>query len=125
MVVKDNKGASSDPANVTITVKHVNHPPVANAGQNQTVDEGYAVSLNGSASRDPDGDPLTYSWKQIGGPMVKLNDTDTPIATFTAPPKLHSYDTNLVFKLKVTDTKNATNSATVKVTDQDIPAPIS
>jgi probable HAF family extracellular repeat protein len=42
-----------------------NHPPVANAGADQVLEcnGGFAlVSLNGSASTDPDGDTLNYEW---------------------------------------------------------------
>ena len=44
----------------------VNHPPVADAGPNQTtyawIDGIADVNLDGSASYDPDGDELTYLW---------------------------------------------------------------
>jgi RHS repeat-associated protein len=36
--------------------------PVANAGTNQTVEVPGEVQLDGSASTDPDGDPLDYHW---------------------------------------------------------------
>jgi hypothetical protein len=38
------------------------HAPVANAGPNQTVNEGATVQLDGSGSSDADGDPLTFVW---------------------------------------------------------------
>src|SRR5262245_28872839 len=39
-----------------------NHPPVANAGADQTVIRGSTVTLNGSGSSDPDGHPLKFAW---------------------------------------------------------------
>jgi Tetratricopeptide repeat/PKD domain len=123
LTAKDDKGAeSNNPAIITITVKHINRPPMANAGTDQTVNAGYIVSLDGSKSKDPDNDPLTYSWKQVGGPSVVLNGADTSIATFTAPTDISS-DTDMTFELTVTDSKNATNSATVKVTAKYVPPP--
>ena len=38
----------------------IQHPPVANAGPDQTVSLGSVVVLDGSGSSDPDGDPLSY-----------------------------------------------------------------
>jgi K319L-like, PKD domain/NHL repeat len=108
--------------------KHINHPPVANAGTDQRVSAGHVVSLDGSKSKDPDDDPLTYSWKQVehGGPPVTINGADQSIATFTAPIEYTNVPstTLMTFELTVTDSKNATNTATVSVTDKELPPSI-
>ena len=74
----------------------VNHPPIADAGPDQTVNEGDSVGLSGSAS-DPDGDPLTHGWSQIVGPPVTLAGATTLTPSFTAPEVLT--DTVLTFEL--------------------------
>jgi large repetitive protein len=102
----DNKNS----AVVTITVKHLNRSPVANAGKNQTVNAGHIATLDGGGSNDPDGDLLKYAWLQTSGPSVVLSS----IITFTTPKDI-SADTTLIFKLTVTDDKNARDVATSQV----------
>jgi hypothetical protein len=57
-----------------------NTRPTANAGPDQVVQESITnisasfVKLNGTASSDPDGCTLSFSWKQIGG-----TDQVTPV----------------------------------------------
>jgi hypothetical protein len=92
-----------------------NHPPVADAGLDQTVNAGYVVSLDGTQSEDPDDDPLTYSWEQIVGPMITLDNANTASPSFTAPTDIIA-NTVLTFDLTITDDKGARDTSTVKVT---------
>jgi hypothetical protein len=79
----------------------VQSPPVANAGQSQTVTEGFPVSLDGSNSyATTTGATITsYSWTQTSGPTVGLNGATLPSPLFTAP----SQPATLTFSLTVTD----------------------
>lgn len=92
----------------------VNNPPNAVAGGSQTVSIGTIVTLNGSASNDPDGDQLTYAWSQTAGPSVTLANTNSASATFTAPSV--ASDTLLRFELSVSDTSGLVDTSIANVT---------
>jgi ribosomal protein L14 len=112
LTVTDDRGGTGS-ATTNVTVRNVNQPPVANAGANQSVNEGDAVTLNGSGT-DADGTIANYAWLQTAGPTVTLTNANSATATFTAPPA--ATDTVLTFRLTVTDNEGATGVATVNVT---------
>jgi len=79
-----------------------NEPPVANAGSDQTVNEGTTVMLNGLNSSDPDDGIQSYRWTQIGGQSVSLSNASAVRPTFTAP-DVDAGGASLTFRLTVTD----------------------
>jgi len=72
-------GDTSEVGEVVVVVHRL---PVADAGEDQEVAWGTEVRLNGSGSRDPDGNALTYHWSSLSG--VELSDTSASSPTFVA-----------------------------------------
>ena len=95
-----------------------NTPPVVDAGADQTVDEGTAVSLSAAAS-DSNGTVTAIRWVALDAPSLALTGANTANAGFVAP----DVDADTVFTLQVTATDNngASASDTVAVTVQDVP----
>ena len=97
LVVTDDMGADSAADTVTITV---NAPPTADAGSFRQIDLPAGVTtadvtLDGSASNDPDGTVASYTWTGTPDP----DDTVNPTVTLT--PGYHT------FTLVVTDDRGA------------------
>jgi hypothetical protein len=83
---------------VSIVGAHLNLPPMADAGADQTVKVGDQVTLNGSGSSDADGDPLTYRWSfasRPAGSAANLNTTNPVQPTFVVD-KPGSYTVKLI-----------------------------
>lgn len=115
LVVSDGT-ASSTEDQVVITVKNVNKAPVANAGIDQSVNEGSLVNLDGSLSFDPDSVNLIYKWTAPAGIVLSANNTSKP--TFIAPEV--KKDSVLTFTLVVNDGLIDSPPAIVKVTVKNV-----
>ena len=115
----------TDSDTVDVVVRNVNHAPDADAGTDQIVQEGSPVRLDGSASFDPDGDAITYSWTQTSGPEVILDLANPAQPGFTAP--LLDGGTGgaetLIFVLTVSDGDQSDTDEVVVAVDQVNHAP--
>ena len=107
-------GSPEPPSPPPVVVPPPNGAPEANAGADQTVESGSTVTLDGSGSRDPDGDALDYSWRQTDGPSVDLAGADGATATFDAPDV--EREQVLTFELEVDDGRGGMDSDEVDVT---------
>lgn len=89
--------------NTRVRVGPENTAPSAQAGPDQAVASAAPVTLDGSASSDPDeGQTLTYAWTAPAG--VTLSDPSAVSPTFTAPTlATGDPDQTLTFSLIVTD----------------------
>jgi len=99
-VTDDAADESSDTC--IVNVSWVNEAPSADAGADQTVDEGAVVFLDGSNSSDPDDGLASYMWREVGQPSVTLSDANTAKPSFTAP-FVDMNSISLTFELTVTD----------------------
>src|SRR6266496_3656277 len=109
LTVTDHYGCSNQQP-VDVTVIQNNHPPVALAGTDQNVAEGNTACLDGTGSYDTDvGDSLTYTWMQIDGPPVTLDNT-VPSQPCSATPNVGTAGATLHVHLTVTDNHNASST---------------
>ncbi|MFW6371488.1 MAG: PKD domain-containing protein, partial [Bacteroidota bacterium] len=111
-LIVDNGTLTSEPDTVVVTVRQVNKPPVADAGEDQTVKSGDNVILNGENSTDPDGDPLSYNW--TAPEAVILSDETSVAPEFIAPETEGEQDFNFI--LTVTDNSGLQSSSSVTIT---------
>jgi len=91
---------------------------VADAGPDLIGIAAGQITLDASASFDPDGDPITFQWSQVAGPGVALGGADTAQATFSAA------DGQVYgFRLTVSDDQGAKSLDRVSISTKETPKP--
>ncbi len=119
LTVTDPDGLVSDPDTVIVTVI-LNQPPVAVAGDDEEVDQGNTVMLDGSNSYDEtDLGVLYYSWNSLDA--VTLSDSTDERPTFFAEDV--DVVTNYRFELIVSDGSLSSEPDTVTFTILENAAP--
>lgn len=100
--VSDGSAIHEDEVHIHIDFNLINNPPQAIA-QSITVEAGTEVTLDGSASIDSDGDPISFLWEQTLGNEVILLYPASSQPKFTAP----AHTESLGFRLVVNDGKTS------------------
>ncbi len=88
-----------------------NQAPVADAGPDSTAERGSTVTLDGTASFDPDGSIVAYQWRVIAGENVEISGDDSDQASLVMP----NAGGPLEVELTVTDDLGALGSDVVRI----------
>lgn len=110
-VTDDDGGVGVD----TVTINVLNVPPVADAGADQTVDEGDIVDFDGSGTYDPGWlDELTYTWD--------FGDSSSPVSGVDLWNPTHVYGDNGVYTVTLTveDDDGGTGTDTMTITVNNV-----
>lgn len=105
------------PTPTTPSTTFENEAPVADAGIDQVVNPSALVILDGTASIDGDGDPLSFTWRQLSGPSVELVSNRTATPSFSAGGEHETY----IFAVTVRDQLGASATDTVTVAVKALP----
>jgi hypothetical protein len=106
--VTDNEGGQS----TTTHELNINQRPVANAGNNISVETGAIVDLDATASLDEDGTIQSYFWSQQSGPAITIQNSNSSHASFFSS----NAEGEIVIVLTVTDNEGATSIDTILAT---------
>jgi hypothetical protein len=92
-----------------------NQPPIADAGQDATHLETRYHLFDGRSSSDSDGSIVSYLWEQISGPAIDISATNAARSYFSVYMPEVDQDTELRFRLTVTDDGGLSSSDEVAI----------
>ena len=113
-----NTGITTTTRITAVPVGSDNQRPIADAGPDQTVVLGGQVILDGSRSRDPDGNAVSFQWMVISRPSFSQATPSDP-ATMNPifqPDSKGSYEV----ELKVSDGQEESAPNTVRIRAEEV-----
>jgi hypothetical protein len=124
--IDSNNAKNTITSYANVVLMGINQPPLAAVHVNsQDAKEGDEIVLDGKDSSDPNGDPLTYLWKQTSGFLDGfdiINPTDS-VAHFKVPEDL-TKGTTFEFELDVRDNFGGISTESVSIDATSNTAPI-
>ena len=95
-------------------MEYDNNPPIADAGEAQyfETDQTFTVSLDGSLSRDDDGEIVSYLWNQLTGSNIVLSDENNVSPNFTTNIAIPQV---MEFSLTVTDQRGKADTSIIAI----------
>jgi len=105
----------------TVAIKSTNTAPVAKIAEIPgNIEAGDHVTLDGSPSFDAEGDHLAYSWNQVLGTPVMLDNNQAQKPSFKAPKR----PDHLVFELTVNDGEKSSHPESIVVSVKNVIKPL-
>lgn len=119
LTVVDNEGAASSDI-IDVQIVNNNASPTADAGEDQTLNEGGIIALDASFSSDSDGTIESYHWSQVSGPAITFDDDNSAHSSFASP--VIAENQTIILELVVTDNNGdiSNNTVTINLLDTDI-----
>jgi hypothetical protein len=94
--------------------------PMADAGEDLSVNEGVAIRLNGANSSDPNGLPLSFHWEQTGGTPVVLSSATVDQPTFVPVVPAGSETKNFRLTIRNDSGMESSDEVAVTVTNSEV-----
>jgi len=111
---------SRDAVRVTVVAGADANPPTARAGADRNVNEGEFVSVDGGASSDPDGEPLTFRWTVlrvnpaiVPPESVAIEDPASAASRFQVPRFANAAGLDITLRLEVTSSRGGRDTDNV------------